>query len=155
MPGYLAILMTHRASRTGVVAYANAYTLRGTGGITALGRQLLTTVLDHEPAPAPPPWRPGAAPPPEIAPLTGRWWWMGREYELGWDATATELLITPVTNPGVKPWRFTREGEDRWRGRSGEQDGEILAICRDPAGTPTALNIATFIFTRSPDELVG
>ncbi|WP_249714929.1 serine hydrolase domain-containing protein [Rhizomonospora bruguierae] len=152
MPGYLAILMTHHPSRTGVVAYANAYTLRGNGSIVGLGRRLLTAVLDSEPAARPKPWRPGTPPPPEVAPLCGRWWWMGREYEVGWDTQAPELLMTPLTNPGAKPWRFTPEGPDRWRGRSGENDGEILAVRRDPHGTPVALDIATFIFHRSPDE---
>ncbi len=39
-------------------------------------------MLDAEPA-LPPPWRPaGAADAGEAAELTGRWWWMGREYEI-------------------------------------------------------------------------
>ncbi|MFC7484125.1 serine hydrolase domain-containing protein [Luedemannella flava] len=61
MPGYLAILVTHRASRTGVVAFANAYRLSMPGGIGGLGLRLLDAVLDSEPAPPARPWRPGAA----------------------------------------------------------------------------------------------
>ena len=44
-----------------------------------------------------------------------------------------------------------REAPDRWRGRSGMNDGEVLAVRRDPGGPVTALDIATFVFTRSPD----
>ena len=50
MPGYLAVLAVHRPSRTGVVAFANAYTLRWPGGISGFGLDLLGAVLDREPA---------------------------------------------------------------------------------------------------------
>jgi CubicO group peptidase (beta-lactamase class C family) len=151
MPGYLAILVVHRSSRTGVVAFANAYSMRGTG-ISALGLDLLTQVLDAEPAPVPrPPWRPGAAPPPEVEPLTGRWWWMGREYEAAWDAANRELVISSVQSPLAVPWRLRPQGTpDVWRCFSGENDGEIMAVRRGRGGAPVALDIATFIFTREP-----
>src|SRR5947207_1975000 len=110
MPGYLAVLAVHRPSRTGVVAFANAYTLQD-GHIGELGRELLTTVLDREP-PAAPAWRPGATPPAEAEPLTGRWWWMGREYQASWDARHRELVVAGRSEPGP-PWRFTPDGPDR------------------------------------------
>jgi len=75
MPGYLAVLAVHRPSRTGVVAYANAYSLQG-ATIGGLGLSILEAVLDGEPAPTPSPWRPGVPQPPEIEPWCGRWWWM-------------------------------------------------------------------------------
>jgi len=145
MPGYLAVLAVHRASRTGVVAFANAYTLYGTT-IAEFGQDLLTTVLDREPAPAVP-WRPAASPPPaEVAPLCGDWWWMGRRFAASWDG---ELVVTPLTRPGP-PWRFVPEGRDRWRGVSGMNDGEILRVRRDAGDAIVALDIATFVFTRQP-----
>lgn len=148
MPGYVAHLSVHRRSRTGVVAFANAYGLRGTG-IKAVGLEALTAVLDAEP-PAPPPWRPPAEPPAETAQLCGRWWWMGREYEA--TADGADLVMSCRTVPG-EPWRFVKEAPDRWRGRSGENAGEILAVLRDPAGTPHRLDIATFVFSRDPAHL--
>jgi CubicO group peptidase (beta-lactamase class C family) len=155
MPGYLAVLAVHRPSGTGVVAFANAYTLHGTQqggrGIGAFGADLLTTVLDREPAPARP-WRPVSAPPPELAPLCGRWWWMGREYEVGWEAEAGELMVTPLSTGG-EPWRFAPEGADRWRGTAGMNDGELLLVRREPGGEVRALEIATFVFTRDPARL--
>ncbi|KXK61238.1 serine hydrolase [Micromonospora rosaria] len=147
MPGYVAALAVHRPTRTGVIGFANSYGLRG-GHIGALARQVLTLVLDAEPTPVAP-WRPATAPPPAaLADLTGRWWWMGYEYELRAEADGT-LLAGPVGSPTL---RFTPEGPDRWRGRSGAQHGEILSVLRDEAGHPVALDIATFVFTRSPDQ---
>ncbi|SCF07529.1 CubicO group peptidase, beta-lactamase class C family [Micromonospora purpureochromogenes] len=147
MPGYVAALAVHRPSRTAVVGYANAYGLRSTH-LGGLARQLLTLVLDTEPAPVTP-WRPAAAPPAEaVAELTGRWWWMGVEFEFRVDA-AGELRAGRVGEPVL---RFTPEGPDRWRGRSGAQDGELLTVVRDEAGRAVALDIATFVFTRTPDQ---
>jgi CubicO group peptidase (beta-lactamase class C family) len=152
MPGYQSILAVHRPSRTGVVAFANAYTVYGPG--MSVGLDVLTAVLDSEPArPRPRPWRPATSPPGDVAPLCGRWWWMGREYNASWDGEAGQLVIASITRPDVRPWRFVREGTDRWRGLSGQNDGEILAVRRDAAGTVEALDIATFIFTRDPDRV--
>jgi CubicO group peptidase (beta-lactamase class C family) len=144
MPGYLATLAVHRASGTGVVAFANGYTLHG-GGIADLGLDLLTGVLDREPARVTP-WKPTAAPPPaSVEPLTGRWWWMGQEHEASWDGG---LVITPVTVPR-EPWRFEPDSTDRWCGRSGENDGELLLVRRE-RGEPIALDLATAVLTRDP-----
>lgn len=149
MPGYVATLVVHRPTRTGVIGFANAYGFRE-GSIRDLGQRALTAVLDREPR-QPEPWRPAPPPPPEIAALCGRWWWMGREYEVCWDADAEELVLTRLRPAGGAPQRFAAEGADRWRGRSGENDGEILVVRRDPAGVPVALDIATFVFHRDPD----
>ncbi|RZT79844.1 CubicO group peptidase (beta-lactamase class C family) [Micromonospora violae] len=143
MPGYVASLVVHRPTRTAVVGFANSYGFP----ITRLSRRLLTTVLDAEPA-FPPPWRPAtAAPATELAELTGRWWWMGIPLDLTWDAGD---LVAHVRGERVS--RFTAEGTDRWRGHSGPENGEILSVLRDDSGRATAVDIATFVFTRSPDE---
>jgi CubicO group peptidase (beta-lactamase class C family) len=147
MPGYLAILAVHRPSRTGVSVFANAYTVHG-GGIGEVGRDLLTAVLDREPVP-PVGWRPGAMPPVEAEPLTGRWWWMGQEFQASWDARTRELVMTPVSEP-AGAWRFVPDGPDRWRCRSGMNDGELLRVRRGRNGAVAALDIATFVFTRDP-----
>lgn len=147
MPGYVAGLAVHRPTGTAVVNFANSYGLRG-HHIGALGREALTLVLDAEPA-APAPWRPAGPPAADVAALAGRWWWMGGEYEFRVDA-AGDLVGGQVGRPQL---RFTPEGPDRWRGRAGSQDGEILTVIRDESGTPVALDIATFVLTRTPDEL--
>jgi CubicO group peptidase (beta-lactamase class C family) len=149
MPGYVAHLAVHRPSRTGVVAFVNAYGLRG-ASIHELSLEILGAVLDREPSRPKPVWRASAAPPAEIAPLCGRWWWMGREYEMAWDGERGELVMS-LLGLSREPWRFTAEGADRWRGRSGWNDGEVLVVRRDAAGAVEALDIATFIFSRTPD----
>ncbi|MFI6262859.1 serine hydrolase domain-containing protein [Micromonospora sp. NPDC051006] len=145
MPGYVAALAVHRPTRTAVVGFANSYGF----GIGRLGQRILTTVLDAEPAP-PQPWRPTAtAPPTEIVELTGRWWWMGVPLDVTWDAASGEL---GALLRGERASRFSPEGPDRWRGRSGPENGEILSVLRDEAGRVRALDIATFVFTRTPDQ---
>ena len=147
MPGYLAVLVVHRPSGTGVVAFANAYTLHGTH-IGDLGLDLLDAVLDREP-PTVQPWRPGAAPPPAVEALTGRWWWMGVEYQVIWDGAARELVMCAVTEPQPVPWRFAQSG-DRWRCRTGTNRGEFMVVRRSRAGAVIALEVATARFTRDP-----
>jgi CubicO group peptidase (beta-lactamase class C family) len=146
MPGYLANVLVHRGSGTGVVVFTNTYTLPGSA-IGRVGVRLLDLVLDTEPVPART-WLPAAAPPPApIAPLCGRWWWMGREYEARWDGVA---LVLQGTAAGAEAWSFTPEGPDRWRGRTGEQAGEVLAVLRDAHGNVVGLDLATFVFRRAP-----
>ncbi len=144
MPGYLAVLILHRPTSTGVIAFANTYSLPGMG-IGRLGISVLDTVLDHEPEPVAA-WRPAGPPPADVEPLCGRWWWMGREFEARWEDT----LVLQGSMPGAEVWRFTPEGEDRWRGQTGDQAGEILAVLRDSSGAVTGLDIATFVFRREP-----
>jgi len=144
MPGYVAALLVHRPTRTAVVGFANSYGFP----ITGLGRRLLTTVLDAEPA-LPRPWRPATvAPAAGVAELIGRWWWMGVPLDLRWDAGD---LVAHVRGERVS--RFAAEGTDRWRGRSGPENGEVLSVLRDDSGRALAVDIATFVFTRSPDEV--
>lgn len=147
MPGYLAALVVHRPTATGVVCFANAYTLRG-AGIGEVARSILTAVLDREPVPVAP-WRPGALPPPEAEPLTGRWWWMAQEFQLSWDARRRQLVMIDLADPGDE-WRFTAEGPDRWRCRSGANHGEVMQVRRARSGAVTALDIAGCVFTRDP-----
>ncbi|WP_433727042.1 serine hydrolase domain-containing protein [Actinoplanes sp. CA-051413] len=149
MPGYNSQLAVHRPSRTGVIAFANSYGLRGSS-IRALALEVLTTVLDHEPVPAEP-WRPAPPADADVAQLCGRWWWMGREYEVLADGPG--LVMRQVTAPEKPPWRFVRESRDRWRGTAGMNTGEVLTVLRGPDGAVERLDIATFLFSRDPMHL--
>ncbi|GAA3945920.1 serine hydrolase domain-containing protein [Actinoplanes auranticolor] len=149
MPGYNSQLAVHRPSRTGVIAFANSYSLRGTS-VRSLALEVLTTVLDHEPAPAEP-WRPAPPADADVAQVCGRWWWMGREYEVLADGPG--LVMRQVTAPGKPPWRFVRESRDRWRGTAGMNAGEVLSVLRGPDGAVERLDIATFVFSRDPMHL--
>jgi hypothetical protein len=132
-----------------VVVFANAYGLTGTT-VKAVGLEALTAVLDAEPE-TPPPWRPATAPPAgEAAELCGRWWWMGREFEVV--ADGADVVMRGV-GAAADPGRFEREAPDRWRGRTGENAGEVLQVRRDADGALTHLDIATFVFGRDPSHL--
>jgi CubicO group peptidase (beta-lactamase class C family) len=146
MPGYVSHLSVHRRSRFGVIAFANAYGLTGTT-IKAVGLAALSAVLDAEPV-APAVWQPGPPPAGEAAELCGRWWWMGREYEI--TAAGAGLAMTGPTGHFTL---FAQEAAGRWRGTDGENEGEILAVRRDPDGTVPELDIATFVFSRDPSHL--
>jgi hypothetical protein len=135
----------HRRSRLGVIVFANSYTLTGTS-IKAVGLAALDAVVAAEPA-ARTPWQAPAPPAGEAAEICGRWWWMGREYEMTADGPALEL-----TAPG-RYSRFVREAPDRWRGVDGENEGEVLAVLRDPDGAADRIDIATFVFSRDPRHL--
>ncbi|MEV0900726.1 serine hydrolase domain-containing protein [Actinoplanes sp. NPDC049802] len=145
MPGYVAHLAVHRRSRMGVIVFANAYGLDGTG-IKDVSLETLTAVLDSEPTPVPA-WRPPTAPEGEAAEIRGRWWWMGREHSLLPDGDA--LVMTGPQHHT----RYVREAPDRWRGVAGDNEGEILRILRSPDGTAERLDIATFIHSRDPGHL--
>jgi CubicO group peptidase (beta-lactamase class C family) len=145
MPGYVAHLAVHRRSRLGVIVFANSYGLSGIH-IRNVALDALNAALDGEPL-APAPWQPAAQPTGEAAELSGRWWWMGREYEIHASGDTAEMT-------GPNHWsHFTREAPDRWRGTAGENEGEILHALRDPEGTVTKLDIATFVFSRDPFDL--
>ena len=72
---------------------------------------------------------------------------MGREYQVSVDGEALDM-----TGPDQRT-RFVREGPDRWRGVSGADEGEVLAVLRDADGEVAALDIATFVFSRDPKHL--
>jgi CubicO group peptidase (beta-lactamase class C family) len=145
MPGYVAHLAVHRRSRLGVVVFANSYGLTGTS-IQEVSLAALTAVLDGEPA-RPAAWQPPAPPEGEAAEVCGRWWWMGREFEVTADGSALAM-----TGPGHRS-RFVREAPDRWRGVDGDNEGEVFALLRGPGGAVEKLDIATFLFSRDPNHL--
>jgi hypothetical protein len=145
MPGYVAHLAVHRKSRLGVIAFANSYGLTGTH-IRDVALETLTAALDGEPETVTP-WRPPTPPTGEARGLVGRWWWMGREFEVRADGETLEMT-------GPNHWsRYAREAPDRWRGVDGENEGEVLQILRDDEGAVETMDIATFLFRRDPHHL--
>ncbi|WP_249998027.1 serine hydrolase domain-containing protein [Actinoplanes sp. M2I2] len=145
MPGYVAQFAVHRRSRLGVVVFANAYGLTGTT-IKDVALAALAVAVEAEPA-TPAPWMPPAPPTGEAATLVGRWWWMGREFEI--TPYGDSLLMTGPNHRS----RFTREAPDHWRGIEGDNEGEILHLLRDDEGQVQAIDIATFVFKRDPAHL--
>ena len=75
---------------------------------------------------------------------------MGSEF--GAVAEGAQVVMRGV-GAAAEPWRFEREAADRWRGLTGDNAGEVLRVLRDPGGTVTHLDIATFVFGRDPSHL--
>ncbi|HEX2419511.1 MAG TPA: serine hydrolase domain-containing protein, partial [Micromonosporaceae bacterium] len=149
MPGYLAMLMVHQPSGVGALAFCNAYNPKAS--IAEVCGKAIEVVLDNESPPAPGPWQPAAAPPPgDIAPLCGRWWFMGLEHEVTYDRDQRHLVVRSLASPGAVPWRFISDGTDLWQCVSGMNHGEQLTVRRGPDGTATVLDIATFEFLPDP-----
>lgn len=143
MPGFLACTMIDPATRTGAVAFAN--TTSGVG-ILSLTADLIAMADDYEP-PLPAEWRPSAVEE-SLLELTGLWHWGPSPYHLrvlpnGW------LDLSPATGGG-RASRFRPLGDDRWLGLDGYYAGETLAVTRDADGRPHHLDLATFVFTRTP-----
>ncbi|HEX6685900.1 MAG TPA: serine hydrolase domain-containing protein [Candidatus Limnocylindrales bacterium] len=147
MPGYLAHVAVHRPSRTGSVVFAGAYTLAGMR-IGELNRDILTLVLDSEPAPAKP-WVPHSGSAATAGhELAGTWWWMGRSLVMHFDPVESLLIAEPLGVPAK--WVFKNEGTDVWRCTTGSNDGELMRVRRDADGNPSELDIATCVHTRQP-----
>ncbi|EID54948.1 serine hydrolase domain-containing protein [Saccharomonospora xinjiangensis] len=143
MPGFLACTMIDPATRTGAVAFAN--TTSGVG-ILSLTNDLIAMADDYEP-PLPAEWRPSPIEP-ALLDLTGLWHWGPSPYHLrvlpnGW------LDLNPATGAG-RGSRFRPLGEDRWLGLDGYYAGETLTVVRAADGKPHHLDLATFVFTRTP-----
>ncbi len=145
MPGFLACVAVSRKERTGAAVLTNA-----SAGVDPelLARRLVLKTLELEPF-EPGAWRPGAAPPPELAGVLGRWWSEGEEVVfryLGGRLTAKAALAPAELPPAV----FEREEADRYRTVSGREQGELLRIVRDADGATVKLYWATYPFLREP-----
>ena len=140
MPGFLAQLRVDVESGDGVVVLANA-----TSGLGPLAADLLALLAEREPAPVEP-WTARGDQRDDLA-LVGDWFWGTARF------TATlsgEHLV--LGEPGVgRGARFERDG-DRWRGLEGYYSAEHLVVHRDPSGVPRRLELASFVFTRTPYE---
>jgi CubicO group peptidase (beta-lactamase class C family) len=145
MPGFLSGLAVRRRDRTAVVALTN--TSAGTDPM-GLAIELLTTVLDEDP-PSAAPWRPGPPVPPELVPLVGRWWTEGSGVTFSVRAGRLQARIdgAPAERP---PAVFAPDGEDRFRGVSGREEGELLVVERTADGAVARMLWAGYPLTRVP-----
>ncbi|WP_199431319.1 serine hydrolase domain-containing protein [Qaidamihabitans albus] len=143
MPGFLACTMIDPATQTGAVAFADT-----TSGVSILSLVLdLIAIADEQEPALPREWRP-ARTDPALLELTGLWHWGPAPFHLrvlpnGW------LNLAPADGPG-RASRFRPLGDDRWLGLDGYYAGETLTVGRTAEGTPRHLELATFVFTRTP-----
>jgi CubicO group peptidase (beta-lactamase class C family) len=140
MPGFLATCLVDPGRRVGGVVLANA-----TVGYSpaALVIELLDELERCEPTVAPP-WTPSEAVPAELAGVPGVWHWGNTPVVF---ALESDVLV--ARRNGNELYRFA-VADGRIVGLSGYHAGEELHVVRRPDGSVGHLDVATFIYTRTP-----
>jgi CubicO group peptidase (beta-lactamase class C family) len=150
MPGFLAGVAISPKERSGAVVLVNS----GAGvKIEELLRKLAVKAAEAYP-PEPEPWQVAEGVPPELEPLLGRWWSEGNEIVIRVRSGRLELR-DPNAVPSLPPSVFEPAGNDRFRGASGPEEGELLEIVRDESGQVIKLYWATYPLTREPQIFGG
>lgn len=135
MPGFLAGLWADREDGTAALALANT-----TAGLdNGLPGALLAEVREREPRVVEP-WTPTGSPVP--LDLLGPWFWGPMPYVLR-AVPGGRLHLGGLGRPG-RTSRFRPGPDGTWIGLDGYFAGETLRL------DGTALNLATFVFTRTP-----
>ena len=141
MPGFLATVLVDRKRRTGGAVLANA-----TAGYSpaAIVMELLDELERSEPTIAEP-WLPSAGVPDALAGVPGVWHWGNTAIVF-----AMEGADLVARRNGVEAYRFRVTADGRVVGRSGYHAGEEMHVVRRADGSVGHLDVATFIYTRTP-----
>ena len=143
MPGFLAGVTVDVEQQVGAVVLANA-TSGLDGGLT---QRVLATVRDAEPRVVPA-WRPLAQADDEAVRLVGTWYWGTSAFGLRLHADGL-LEMVGLLGAG-RASRFRARGDGTWVGLEGYHHGETLRPLTDAHGAVVALDVGTFVFTRTP-----
>ncbi|MBT0768999.1 beta-lactamase family protein [Kineosporia sp. J2-2] len=145
MPGFVSGLFVDPAQQTGAVVLTNSTNGGETNG---LAMALLDIMREHEPYLGPT-WTPAEQPDDEALALTGPWYWGPNG--LGLRLTGTgDLIATGLAGTATRAGVFRRDADGEWTGLEGYHQGERLRPVRDAEGRVVALDIGTFVFTRTP-----
>lgn len=144
MPGFTCALWVDADQRTGSVAMCNATS--GMEGRVVL--RMLTTMREHEPHVVSA-WQPLAFIDEDDLSLVGTWYWGTSSYGLRLNSTG-ELELLPLLLGGGRGSRFRRQDDGTWKGLNGYHAGEPLRPVLDDDGRVLALDLGSFIFTRTP-----
>ncbi len=139
MPGFLAHLRVDLTSGDGMVLMTNA-----TSGLGTAGSDLLDLLHDHEPV-APKPWSADPSQT-ERLDLTGTWFWGPSAFT----AKVTTDGVVVLGEPGQGRGARFRPVDDGFVGLDGYYRGEPLTVQRDGSGRPVRLEVASFVFSRTP-----
>jgi CubicO group peptidase (beta-lactamase class C family) len=143
MPGFQAGVFVDPRERTGAVLLCNA-----TSGMDGgLNIRMLETVRAHEPY-ITPAWAPLETADEEGLNLVGPWYWGTYPYTLNLNSTGL-LALSSLTGHG-RASRFRPADGGGWVGLDGYHAGEPLRPVLDQTGAVTALDLGSFIFTRTP-----
>jgi CubicO group peptidase (beta-lactamase class C family) len=143
MPGFLAGVLVDRECGVGGVVLAN-----GTAGpVGPLVRDLVVTVREAEPAVGAP-WSPAAEADADALALVGTWYWGPYGYGLRLGADGM-LDLSGLSGPG-RSSRFRPCADGTWLGLDGYHAGEVLRAVRGVDGDVVALDLGSFVFSRTP-----
>ena len=143
MPGFQCALWVDVDQQTGALALSNATT--GLQGRVVL--RLLTTLRRQEPHIVPA-WQPLAFIDEDDLSLVGTWYWGTSSYGLRLNSDG-ELELLPLLGGG-RGAHFRRRDDGSWVGLDGYHAGEPLRPVLDQAGQVIALDLGSFLFTRTP-----
>ncbi|GAA1757754.1 serine hydrolase domain-containing protein [Luedemannella helvata] len=155
MPGFLAGAYGRRGGPDTPPAFGAA--VLGSSGtavpILNLPHELLAAAEADDPVDITP-WAPGAAAPPDLRSILGRWWGEGFEYVFFYkDGT---LRARGADDPAGKPPAvFEPVDRDLLRTVSGREAGEFLRLTRDATGAVVRMHWATYRFTRVQETFDG
>jgi CubicO group peptidase (beta-lactamase class C family) len=142
MPGFVAVLAISDAPGASTfIAMCNSTTGFG----ISLGKDLLAILAAEEPYVAAE-WKPQPVEPDQLA-LLGAWFWGPAPYTLSLSDDVLELSRNDAPGRGM---RFRRDGRGGWRGVDGYMAGEPLRIVTGPDSDVIALDVGSFIYTRTP-----
>jgi D-alanyl-D-alanine carboxypeptidase len=140
MPGFLAACLVDRPRRSAGVLLTDATTGCSPG---QLATELLEELHDCEPA-LPEPWLPSPALPDQLIGVPGVWHWGNTPFVFAMEG---DRLV--ARRNGEAAYSFAVV-DGRVVGRTGYHAGEELHVVRRPDGTVSHLEIATFVYTRTP-----
>ncbi len=143
MPGFLAALWVSVEEGIGGLVLANATS----GGIWAVGADLVRIVAEHEPR-IPAPWEPLSEVDPALLALTGLWYWGPSAFALRL-REGRVLELSPVSGKG-RSARFRPQTDGTWTGLDDYYAGEVLRPVRGAGGSVSHLDVGSFVFTREP-----
>ena len=142
MPGFLASVFVDRANDLGTVLLCNA-----TSGLDGtLVTDLHEIVREAEPLVGEV-WAPGLVDEQALE-LVGPWYW--GTYAYGLRLRADGLLVLMALLGAGRASRFRARGDGSWLGLDGYHAGEVLTPVRSAGGDLVALDLGTFVFSRTP-----
>ncbi len=143
MPGFLAGVLVDSAQDVGVVSLCNA-----TSGLDpAISTDLQRLVREAEPRLVDA-WRPLAEVDPAALALVGLWHWGTSSY--GFRLAADGLLHLLGLLGAGRGSRFRARGDGTWVGLDGYHAGEVLRPVLDASGSVLALDVGSFVYSRTP-----
>ncbi|MEU2827255.1 serine hydrolase domain-containing protein [Streptomyces lavendulae] len=144
LPGFVAGLWLSEEEDLTAVVLANC-----TSGVLAstVAMDLIAIVAEAEPR-FPEPWRPFREADRVPLELAGIWYWGTAAHVLRLRADGSlELGPAGVTGRAA---RFRGEPDGSWTGLTGYYAGETLRAVRRDDGSPSHLDLGSFVFTREP-----